>query len=150
MKPFTTLLAAALLATGSLRASEWLRGETVRNEVNREHERELRELSDKLKADLAAPPLAQHYIAPPPPQAHSSSGTESAERSIFGTPGSLEAAIGNYTVRNRSEGRFSSTRELVEAHERTRPRVPFSASRRNPVRRDAEQHTRDAYAPSPS
>ena len=84
-------------------------------------------VSDKLKADLAAPPLAQHYIAPPP-QAHSSSGTESAERSIFGTPGSLEAAIGNCTVRNRSEGRFSSTRELVEAHE----------------------HTRDAYAPSPS
>jgi glucokinase len=42
--------------------------------------------------------------------------TESAERSIFGTPGSLEAAIGNYTVGTRSNGRFSSTRELVEAH----------------------------------
>jgi len=45
-----------------------------------------------------------------------SSITEGAERSIFGTPGSLEAAIGNYTVGIRSNGRFSSTRELVEAH----------------------------------
>jgi glucokinase len=42
--------------------------------------------------------------------------TESTERSIFGTPGSLEAAIGNYTVSARSNGRFSSTRELVQAH----------------------------------
>jgi glucokinase len=42
--------------------------------------------------------------------------TESTERSIFGMPGSLEAAIGNYTVPERSNGRFSSTRELVEAH----------------------------------
>lgn len=42
--------------------------------------------------------------------------TEGTERSIFGTPGSLEAAIGNYTVSMRSDGRFSSTRELVEAH----------------------------------
>ena len=42
--------------------------------------------------------------------------TEGVERSIFGTPGSLEAAIGNYTVGVRSNGRFSSTREIVEAH----------------------------------
>ena len=42
--------------------------------------------------------------------------TEGVERSIFGTPGSLEAAIGNYTVGVRSSGRFSSTREIVEAH----------------------------------
>ena len=42
--------------------------------------------------------------------------TEGVERSIFGTPGSLEAAIGNYTVGIRSNGRFSSTREIVEAH----------------------------------
>jgi glucokinase len=42
--------------------------------------------------------------------------TEGVERSIFGTPGSLEAAIGNYTVGIRSNGRFSSTRELVDAH----------------------------------
>jgi glucokinase len=42
--------------------------------------------------------------------------TEGDERSIFGTPGSLEAAIGNYTVETRSNGRFRSTRELVAAH----------------------------------
>jgi glucokinase len=41
---------------------------------------------------------------------------EGVARSIFGTPGSLEAAIGNYTVGVRSNGRFSSTREIVEAH----------------------------------
>ena len=42
--------------------------------------------------------------------------TEGIERSIFGTPGSLEAAIGNYTVGIRSNERFSSTREIVEAY----------------------------------
>ena len=36
--------------------------------------------------------------------------------SIAGMPGSLEAAIGNYTVAERSGGRFHDTRELVEAH----------------------------------
>lgn len=40
---------------------------------------------------------------------------DTPERSIFGTPGSLEAAIGNYTVAARSGGRFSSTEALVEA-----------------------------------
>ena len=39
-----------------------------------------------------------------------------SERSIFGTPGALETAIGNCTVANRSGGRFSSTRQLVEAY----------------------------------
>ena len=42
--------------------------------------------------------------------------TEGTERSIFGMPGSLEAAFGNYTVPARSNGRFASTRALVEAH----------------------------------
>jgi len=37
---------------------------------------------------------------------------------IVGTPGSLELAIGNSTVANRSNGRFTSTRLLVEAHQR--------------------------------
>jgi glucokinase len=37
-------------------------------------------------------------------------------RDIVGTPGSLELAIGNSTVGVRSNGRFTSTRELVEAH----------------------------------
>ena len=35
---------------------------------------------------------------------------------IVGTPGSLEQAIGNSTLAQRSAGRFSSTRQLVEAH----------------------------------
>ena len=37
-------------------------------------------------------------------------------RSITGMPGSLEGAIGNCTVAARSEGRFTDTRALVEAH----------------------------------
>ncbi len=37
---------------------------------------------------------------------------------IVGTPGSLELAIGNSTVASRSNGRFTSTRQLVEAHQR--------------------------------
>lgn len=35
---------------------------------------------------------------------------------IVGTPGSLEQAIGNLTLADRSAGRFTSTRQLVEAH----------------------------------
>ena len=35
---------------------------------------------------------------------------------IVGTPGSLEQMIGNCTLRDRSGGRFTSTRELVDAH----------------------------------
>jgi glucokinase len=35
---------------------------------------------------------------------------------IVGTPGSLELTIGNATVADRSAGRFTSTRQLVEAH----------------------------------
>jgi glucokinase len=35
---------------------------------------------------------------------------------IVGTPGSLEQMIGNCTLRDRSAGRFTSTRRLVEAH----------------------------------
>src|SRR6266853_4822840 len=35
---------------------------------------------------------------------------------IVGTPGSLEQTIGNSTLPVRSRGRFSSTRQLVEAH----------------------------------
>jgi glucokinase len=36
---------------------------------------------------------------------------------IVGTPGSLEEMIGNYNVLERSNGRFNSTRRLVEAHQ---------------------------------
>ncbi len=35
---------------------------------------------------------------------------------IVGTPGSLEQTIGNSTLAARSAGRFTSTRQLVEAH----------------------------------
>jgi glucokinase len=35
---------------------------------------------------------------------------------IVNTPGSLEQMIGNYNIAERSGGRFSSTRKLVEAH----------------------------------
>lgn len=35
---------------------------------------------------------------------------------IVNTPGSLEQMIGNYNLRERSRGRFDSTRKLVEAH----------------------------------
>lgn len=37
---------------------------------------------------------------------------------ICGTPGSLELAIGNCTIQERSEGRFQSTHELISAYER--------------------------------
>ena len=36
--------------------------------------------------------------------------------SIFGMPGSLERAIGNYSVSERTGGKFSSTLQLVEAY----------------------------------
>jgi glucokinase len=40
------------------------------------------------------------------------------EKSILGMPGSLEFAIGNYSVSKRSAGRFNSTFDLVEAHKK--------------------------------
>lgn len=36
---------------------------------------------------------------------------------IVATPGSLEDAIGECTIKQRTNGRFASTRQLVEAHE---------------------------------
>jgi glucokinase len=38
------------------------------------------------------------------------------EPDICGTPGSLEDAIGDCTVKKRSNGRFTRTKELVDAH----------------------------------
>ena len=38
------------------------------------------------------------------------------EPDICGTPGSLEDAIGDCTVKKRSDGRFTRTKELVDAH----------------------------------
>jgi glucokinase len=48
---------------------------------------------------------------------HTSINTDDDERSILGIPGSLEYAIGNYSVSRRSMGRFGSTRELVAGFE---------------------------------
>jgi glucokinase len=42
-------------------------------------------------------------------------------RDIVGTPGSLEDAIGNHTVKARSFGRFESTHDLVQAYLRGDP-----------------------------
>ena len=39
------------------------------------------------------------------------------ELSILGIPGSLEYAIGNYSVERRSQGKYASTRDLVRAYE---------------------------------
>ncbi|GAB2785626.1 glucokinase [Rhabdobacter roseus] len=47
------------------------------------------------------------------------------ERSVAGMPGSLEYAIGNYSVARRSHGRFSSTWELVEAYRRGDPLASY-------------------------
>ncbi|MFT6879470.1 MAG: glucokinase [Algoriphagus sp.] len=42
-------------------------------------------------------------------------------KSIVGTPGSLEYAVGNYSVMERSNGAYASTRELVKAYEAGEP-----------------------------
>lgn len=49
---------------------------------------------------------------------HISIDSDNPELSIMGMPGSLEYAIGNYSVGTRSHGRFESTWELVEAYRR--------------------------------
>ena len=41
--------------------------------------------------------------------------------SICGMPGAIEGMIGNCTIQERSNGRFSSTRDLVDAHEANDP-----------------------------
>ena len=43
------------------------------------------------------------------------------ECSIVGLPGSLEYAIGNYSIERRSRGRYASTWELVEAYRQGEP-----------------------------
>ncbi len=47
---------------------------------------------------------------------HLSLNATDDEVSIVGMPGSLEYAIGNYSVAKRSKGRFESTWQLVEAY----------------------------------
>jgi glucokinase len=47
---------------------------------------------------------------------HSSVNAETYNRDVTGMPGSIEEAIGNVTLFERSLGKFSSTEELVKAH----------------------------------
>lgn len=47
---------------------------------------------------------------------HTSINPYDDELSIIGMPGSLEYAVGNYSVKRRSLGRFNSTHELVKAY----------------------------------
>jgi glucokinase len=49
---------------------------------------------------------------------HISIDANDDEPNIVGMPGSLEYAVGNYSVKKRSFGRFESTWELVEAHKK--------------------------------
>lgn len=47
---------------------------------------------------------------------HLSIDSQDDELSILGAPGSLEYAIGNYSIKKRSLGRFESTWQLTEAY----------------------------------
>jgi len=47
---------------------------------------------------------------------HISLNTGDDEESILGIPGSLEYAIGNYSIKRRSRGQYESTLDLVEAY----------------------------------
>ncbi len=47
---------------------------------------------------------------------HISIDTSDDERSILGIPGSLEYALGNYSIEKRSMGKFKSTHELLKAY----------------------------------
>ncbi|MCP9769616.1 ROK family protein [Lacihabitans sp. LS3-19] len=47
---------------------------------------------------------------------HISINTLDDERSILGIPGSLEYALGNYSIEKRSMGKFKSTHELLKAY----------------------------------
>ncbi len=47
---------------------------------------------------------------------HITVNAQDDECSIVGLPGSLEYAIGNYSIERRSRGRYASTWELVEAY----------------------------------
>jgi glucokinase len=47
---------------------------------------------------------------------HTSINSSDDELSILGIPGSLEYALGNYSIQRRSMGRYASTQELVDAY----------------------------------
>ena len=46
---------------------------------------------------------------------HACLDVDSPHKSIVGTPGALECAIGNYNIRERTGGRFTTTHELIAA-----------------------------------
>jgi glucokinase len=46
---------------------------------------------------------------------HTVLNADDDETSLLGMPGSLEYALGNYSVPRRSRGRFQDTREIVDA-----------------------------------
>ena len=52
---------------------------------------------------------------------HLSINSHDDELSLLGMPGSLEYALGNYSIKRRSSGRFSSTHELVQGYKDNDP-----------------------------
>ena len=52
---------------------------------------------------------------------HLSINPHDDELSLLGMPGSLEYALGNYSIKRRSSGRFSSTHELVQGYKENDP-----------------------------
>lgn len=47
---------------------------------------------------------------------HTTINADDSERSILGMPGSLEYSLGNFSVQQRSVGRFATTHALVDAY----------------------------------
>ena len=52
---------------------------------------------------------------------HGSINVADDELSILGMPGSMEYAIGNYSIGRRSMGRFNSTHDLIQAYRKNDP-----------------------------
>jgi glucokinase len=52
---------------------------------------------------------------------HISINANDDEQSLLGIPGSLEYALGNYSVQRRSHGQYENTEELVEAYMKNEP-----------------------------
>jgi glucokinase len=49
---------------------------------------------------------------------HIAINVDDDEASILGIPGSLEYAMGNYSLKRRSKGRFNSTHDLLDAYQK--------------------------------
>ena len=52
---------------------------------------------------------------------HTTINSNDDERSILGIPGSLEYALGNYSIERRSMGRFKSTLALIQSYKENDP-----------------------------